>query len=127
MLTLPPTVRIYVATAPCDMRKQIDGIAALVEHRLGLDARSGHLFITFNRRRDMVRILFWDRSGYCLVTKRLEQKTFKLPWSRSAELDDSLELEAAELAQILEGVDLKRARRTEGETRPEVPTKNRAA
>ena len=52
MLTLPPTVRIYVATAPCDMRKQFDGIAQLVRHGLEQDPRSGHLFCVFNRRGD---------------------------------------------------------------------------
>lgn len=63
MLTLPPTVRIFVATAPCDLRKQFDGIAVLVEQGLRHDPRSGHLYVVFNRRGDQVRILFWDRQG----------------------------------------------------------------
>ena len=62
MLTLPPSVRIYVATAPCDMRKQFDGIALLVEQQLQLHPRSGHLFVVFNRRGDQVRILFWEHA-----------------------------------------------------------------
>ena len=76
MLTLPPSVRVYVATAPCDMRKQFDGLAAMVREGLREDPRSGHLFVAFNRRADQVRILFWDRSGYCLVSKRLERGRF---------------------------------------------------
>jgi transposase len=70
MLTLPPSVRIYVATAPCDMRKQFDGISLVVEQQLQLDPRSGHLFVVFNKRGDHVRILFWDRHGYCMLANQ---------------------------------------------------------
>jgi transposase len=115
MLTLPPSVRVYVATAPCDMRKQFDGIAALVEHGMKEDPRSGHLFVVFNRRGDHVRILFWDRSGYALFCKRLEKGTFRMPWAPaaagSAPSATHVEMEAAELALILEGIDLRGARR----------------
>jgi transposase len=110
MLTLPPSVRIFVATAPCDMRKQIDGIAVLVEQTLRHEPRSGHLFVVFNRRGDHVRILFWDRHGYCLFSKRLETGRFRLPWEREPS-DGTVEMEAAELALILEGIDLRGARR----------------
>ena len=110
MLTLPPSVRVYVATAPVDLRKQFDGIALLVSQSLRLDARSGHLFVVFNRRGDQVRILFWDRSGYCLIAKRLEKGVFRLPWERT-QADGHVEIEAAELALILEGIDLRGAKR----------------
>jgi len=110
MLTLPPSVRVYVATAPCDMRKQFDGIANLVRDALGQDPRSGHLFVVFNRRGDHARILFWDRSGFCLVSKRLERGHFRLPWEQPAQ-GPHIEMEAAELALILEGIDLRGARR----------------
>ena len=110
MLTLPSSVRVYVATSPCDMRKQFDGIAALVHGQLGQDPRSGHLFVVFNKRGDQVRILFWDRSGYCLLSKRLERGVFRLPWERE-ESQGYVEMEAAELALVLEGIDLKGARR----------------
>lgn len=79
MLTLPPAVRIYVATAPCDLRKQFDGLAALVAQGLQEDPRSGHLYVFRNQRGSHVRILFWDRSGYCLVSKRLEKAPFACP------------------------------------------------
>lgn len=112
MLTLPPSVRVFVATAPCDMRKQFDGIALLVEQGLGHDPRSGHLFVVFNKRGDHVRVLFWDRHGYCLFAKRLERGSFRLPWEREkAQEQASVEMEAAELALILEGIDLRGARR----------------
>jgi transposase len=110
MLTLPPSVRIFVATAPCDMRKQFDGIAVLVEQGLRHDPRSGHLFVVFNRRGDQVRILFWDRHGYSMFAKRLERGRFRLPWEQDA-VGASVEMEAAELALILEGIDLRGARR----------------
>ena len=110
MMNLPPSVRVYVATAPCDLRKHFDGIALLVEQHLRLDPRSGHLYVVFNRRGDQVRILFWDRNGYCLMAKRLEKGVFRLPWER-AQVGGHVEVEAAELALILEGIDLRGARR----------------
>lgn len=110
MLTLPPSVRVYVATTPCDMRKQFDGIALMVEQQLQLSPRSGHLFVVFNRRGDHVRILFWDRHGYCLVSKRLEKGVFRMPWERD-QTKPHVEMEAAELALVLEGIDLRGAKR----------------
>ena len=109
-MTLPPSVRIYIATAPCDMRKQIDGIALLVEQVLAQDARSGHLFVAFNRRGDMARILWWDRNGFCLFSKRLEKGVFRMPW-KGAEVGAQVEMEAAELGLVLEGIDLRGAKR----------------
>ena len=111
MLTLPPSVKIYIATAPCDMRKQYDGLALLVEQGLGKDPRSGHLYVAFNRRGDHVRILFWDRNGYALFGKRLEKGRFRLPWDGARRDATTVEMEAAELGLILEGIDLAGARR----------------
>jgi transposase len=110
VLTLPPSVKIYVATAPLDMRKHYDGLALLVEQGLGKDPRSGHLFVAFNRRGDHVRILFWDRNGFALFGKRLESGRFRLPWERE-HTEAAVEMEAAELGLILEGIDLAGARR----------------
>lgn len=67
MLTLPPSVRIYVATEPTDARKSFDGLVALVESEFGLEPRSGHLFVFLNRRGHVAQMLFWDRNGFCLV------------------------------------------------------------
>jgi transposase len=127
MLTLPPSVRVYVATAPCDMRKQFDGIAALVREALHEDPRSGHLFVVFNRRGDHARILFWDRSGYCLVSKRLERGRFRTPFERVAEGQTHVEMESAELALILEGIDLRGARRRPRWSPPESRDRPNAA
>jgi transposase len=110
MLTLPPTVRVFLCLAPADMRRSLDGLAALTREIVREDPLSGHLFVYFNRRRDRVKILFWDRSGLALYYKRLEKGTFRLsafenPGSSRAEI------ESAELALILEGIELADAKR----------------
>jgi transposase len=103
MLSLPPTVRILLATQPADMRRGFDGLSALVRD----DPLSGHLFVFRNRRGDRCKILYWDRSGFALWYKRLERGTFRFPTSHTAHV----EVEAAELALLLEGIDLAGARR----------------
>jgi transposase len=110
VLTLPPAVRIYVAVEPVDIRKSFDGLSAAVREILRNDPLSGHLFVFRNRRADRMKILFWDRSGYCLVYKRLERGTFHLPVDPTAHATH-LEMEAAELALMLEGIDLRGAKR----------------
>lgn len=108
MLSLPPSVRIFVALEPLDMRKSFDGLANATRHVLDQDPLSGHLYVFFNRARTMAKSLYWDRSGYCLIAKRLEKGRFKLP-----DVDGSgkVEMEASELALILEGIDLAGAKR----------------
>ena len=110
MLTLPPSVRVFLCLAPADMRRSLDGLAAMTREVLREDPLSGHLFVFFNRRRDRVKILLWDRSGLALYYKRLEKGTFRLS---AFEHSDSLraEIESAELALILEGIDLAHAKR----------------
>ena len=110
MLTLPPTVRIFVSWRPTDMRKSFDALSGEVRGALGADPMSGHLFVFFNRRGDQVKVVFWDRNGYCIHYKRLERGTFGLPFAEPGP-DGSVEVEAAELSLILEGIDLKGARR----------------
>lgn len=112
MLTLPPSVKIHIAVGPCDMRKQFDGLVVLVEQVLRQEARSGHLFVFLNKRATHVRVIFWDRNGYCLVSKRLERGTFRVPWDAQETSERThVEVEAAELALILEGIDLRGAKR----------------
>lgn len=110
MLTLPPAVRIYVAVEPVDIRKAFDGLSAAVREILLQDPLSGHLFAFRNRRGDRLKILFWDRSGFCLFYKRLERGTFQLP-VESVGQATHIEMEAAELALMLEGIDLRGAKR----------------
>lgn len=107
MLTAPPAVRIFLGTRPVDCRRSFDGLAALVRDVLRKDPLSGHLFVFRNRPGDRVKILFWDRSGFCLWYKRLEKGVFRFPVA-----DDGVaEVEAADLMLILEGIDLAGARR----------------
>ena len=117
MLSLPPSVKIYLATFVTDMRKSFDGLSLLVQQVLKQDPLSGHLFVFFNRRRDQVRIVFWDRNGWCLMAKRLEKGTFRLPIEVGPDVQ-SMAVEAAELALILEGIDLRGARRRKRWTPP---------
>ena len=110
MLTLPPAVQLYVAPLPVDGRKGFDGLSLYVQAQLRKDPLSGHLFVFFNRRRDQASVLFWDRSGYVLWKKRLERGRFRLPlsWTQGGAC---AQVEAAELALVLEGIELGGARR----------------
>jgi transposase len=72
MLSLPTSVRVYLARGPTDMRKSIDGLAAVTQQVLERDPLSGHLFVFCNRRRDRIKILYWETSGYWLLHKRLD-------------------------------------------------------
>jgi transposase len=103
MLSFPPTVRVYVCQQPVDMRKSFDGLSGCVEQLLGADALSGHLFVFFNRRATMVKILVWDRNGFCIYCKRLEQGRFAYC---SAGSDSQGTSDLARLMLILEGIDL---------------------
>jgi transposase len=105
-------VRIYLCTAPTDMRKGFDTLAALVRESLQYDPLSGHLFLFVGRDRDRIKILYWDADGFAVWYKRLEEGTFRLPAAKNA--GASVELKASELAMLLAGIDLtsiKRRRR----------------
>lgn len=110
MLTLPASVRISVAAEAVDLRRGFDGLAAATRSIIGADPLSGHVFVFLNRRRNRIKLLVWDRTGYLLLFKRLERGTFTLatapaPGRRHVELD------AGELGLLLEGLDLRGARR----------------
>jgi transposase len=115
MLSLPPSVRIFLCTQPTDMRRSFDGLAALTRDVLQQDVLSGHLFVFFNRRRDRTKVLYWDRSGLALWAKRLERGVFTLPAAR----DPGVPLSAAERTLILEGIDLRQAKRQKRYTVPQ--------
>jgi transposase len=108
MLTLPPGVRVFVATARVDGRKGIDGLSNLVRSQFAEDPLSGSMYVFFSRRADRVRVLYFDRDGYVLITKRLEKGTYRLPWRAE---QGRVVIEAAELLLVLEGIELREARR----------------
>ena len=114
MLSLPPSVRIFVCRVPADMRRSFDGLARMAEEHLAADPRSGHLFVFRNRRGDRVKILYWDRDGYALWYKRLEEGTLRFPEAVDAEVAWT----PVELALVLEGIDVRGARRFKRFGRP---------
>jgi transposase len=111
MLTLPPTVKVFIAKTPINMAKSFDALESLVRYELKEDPMSGHLFVFTNRRRDKLKILMWDRHGWSILYKRLESGTFKLPSADALVTSARLQIEAADLALILEGIELAGARR----------------
>lgn len=109
MLTLSPAVRVFVASEPIDLHLSFDRLAGLVRNQLHADPLSGHLFVFFNRTRTRTKIFAFDRNGYAVYYRRLERGTFQLP---SIPADATrVEVDAATLAMILEGIDLRAPRR----------------
>ena len=103
MLTLPSTVRVFLCRDATDMRKSFDGLMCLVRNTMNLDPSSGHWFVFFNRRRDQIKILSWDRTGWAIWSKRLAQGRFQGC--------DLSELSTSDLSLILDGIDLRTIRR----------------
>ncbi|MEO0250038.1 MAG: IS66 family insertion sequence element accessory protein TnpB [candidate division WOR-3 bacterium] len=95
--------KVYLAVGAVDMRKAINGLSMLVQGTLALDPFSGHVFGFCNRRRSIVKVLYWDRNGFCLWQKRLEREVFR--WPESAE--QVLEIGMRELGWLVEGLDMK--------------------
>ena len=112
---LPASVRVFLCTKPTDMRKGFDGLFGMVREFLGQDPLSGHLFLFLNRRRDRVKVLFWERDGLVIWYKRLEAGTFqKLDPAASVDHktgQSGLELSATDLALLLNGIDVTTAQR----------------
>jgi transposase len=104
---LSAAVRVFLCTRPTDMRKSFDGLSGLVQECFGEDLLTGHLFLFLNRRRDRLKILYFDRDGLAIWYKRLESGSFEMP--RVAQ-GDGVELQPAQLAMILSGIDLSSAR-----------------
>ena len=95
--------KVYLALGSTDMRKAINGLSMLTQGILELDPFSGHLFAFCNRRRTIIKILYWDRNGFCLFQKRLERQSFRWPESR----EQVMEVSVRELRWLLEGLDFR--------------------
>jgi len=106
MLSFSPTVKVYAYAEPIDIRKSFDGLCGSVEQLIGADPLSGHLFVFFNKRANMVKVLMWDRTGFCIWYKRLEQGRFDIS---SLKMKQGC-IELPELMLVLEGIDLCGAR-----------------
>ena len=110
MLTLPASVRIFIAAEPVDLRRGFDGLAAATRSVISQDPMSGHVFAFINRRRNRIKLLIWDRTGFLLLYKHLERGTFSIP-HQPAVGHRHIEVDPGELGLMLEGVDLRGARR----------------
>ena len=108
MLSLPPTVRVFVAVEPIDMRGSFDALAGAVR-RLGLDPVDGHLNLFLNRRRRLAKALWFDGSGWCLLSKRLETGSFQLPPFTGGRAQ--VQIDGTAFAALLAGIDFTAARR----------------
>jgi transposase len=107
MIMFPSTVRTFLCTRPTDLRKSFDGLTGLVQECFGQDPLTGHLFLFLNRRRDRIKILYFDRDGLAIWYKRLEAGSYQMPHTVG---QDGVELQPAQLAMLLSGIDLRTAR-----------------
>ena len=109
MILLPRSVRIYVSREPANLRKSFEGLSNEVRAAIGMDPLCGHVFLFLNRRRTQVKLLLWTRGGYTIVHKRLERGRFTFP-ERVGMATESVQIDAHELAMLLEGLEPKAAR-----------------
>jgi transposase len=121
MLAITTRTEIYLVAGVTDMRKSFNGLTAIVQNHLGADPLSGHVFVFCNRKRDRIKLLFWDRSGLWVCAKRLEKGTFAWPASGRK----SIELTTEELTLLLGGIDLRDTKRRRWYTRRRVNAETR--
>src|SRR5258706_6385110 len=107
---IPSGVEIYIALEPIDMRLSFDRLSGLAKEHVGYDARSGALFVFYGRRRDALKVLFFDGSGMCIFYKRLDAGTFKLPESTDPKAKH-IEIDDATLDALLDGIDVEPPRK----------------
>jgi transposase len=100
-------VRVYLYGSPCDMRKSFNGLIGLAKNAMGQDPLSGHLFVFVNRRGNYLKALYWDRSGFCIWSKRLEQGNFISNWQQ----ERGREMDYTQLKLMLEGIEKKRQKK----------------
>jgi len=114
MVSLPASLRIWLATRATDLRKSFDSLAELVRQQLAADPLSGQLFVFRNKRADRVKLLYWDEDGFVIIYKRLEAGTFRFPQADAA----GVEIRAADLQMLLDGIDLASVKRQKRYRRP---------
>lgn len=109
MILVPRSVRVYFATQPANLRRSFEGLSNEVREVLRHDPLAGHVFVFLNRRKNQVKLLVYTRGGFTIVHKRLERGAFTFP-ARIVDGVTSIELDVHELAMLLEGIDVRRAR-----------------
>lgn len=107
MMHLPASVRVYLCLSPCDMRRSFDGLHALVRDHLELDPFAGHLYLFANKRKDRLKILYWDRDGFAIWAKRLEAGSYAIPSGEPG--STRFEITVEELGALQSGIDLSSA------------------
>jgi transposase len=122
VILVPRAVRVYFATQPTNLHKSFDGLVNEIRHTLGHDPLGGHVFVFLNRRKNQVKLIVWTRGGFTIVHKRLERGTFTFP-SRVTVDATSIAIDVHELAMLLEGIDVSRAK---SKPRWEPPPRTRA-
>ncbi len=105
MMKFPSDTKVYLALGVTDMRKAINGLSVMVSEQMQLDIFSGHLFVFCNRAQTILKILYWDKNGFCLWQKRLEKDRFKWPGSST----DVLNISGRELSWLVEGLNISQA------------------
>ena len=105
MLSFSGSLRVYLATQPCDMRKSFNGLSAVVSQKLEADAASGAVFVFTNKRRNLLKLLYWDGSGLWVMAKRLEQGRFS--WPKHTGAKEKIRLEPTALAMLTDGIALR--------------------
>ncbi|MFO0914171.1 MAG: IS66 family insertion sequence element accessory protein TnpB [Pirellulales bacterium] len=110
MFLLSPQTKVFLAAGSTDMRKSFRSLVTLTESILEQDPLSGHLFVFVNGRRDMMKILHWDGSGFWIWYRQLERGTFQLPGPQASPETPGFELTPSQLSLILDGIDLRSAR-----------------
>jgi transposase len=110
MIAISAHTKVYLAKDATDMRKSFRGLITLTEGVLRHEPVSGHLFVFLNRRQDLMKILYWDGTGFCIWYKRLERGSFQRPPAVAGEDRPEVELSTAQLSLMLEGIDLTSAR-----------------
>ena len=123
MMSPPPGTKVYLACRPTDMRKGFDGLSAEVTRVLRADPFCGHLFVFRGKRGDMMKILYWDGTGLCLFSKRMESGGFVWP----PVVDERLQLTAAQLSLLIEGIDWRRTHVPQHSSRDVAPANYLAA
>ena len=123
MIGLALGVKVFLCTAPTDMRRGFDGLSGMAESLMQQDPLSGHLFVFRNRNRDKLKILYWDQDGLAIWYKRLEQGTFQFPTDvkTQEEVAAGVEISNSELSLLLGGIDLRTARRRKRYELPKNP------
>ena len=123
-MLMPMGVKVFLAIEPVDLRASFYRLAAYVRATHEGNPQDGHLYVFVGKGRNLVKILFWDRSGYCVFAKRLERGRFKLPVDVPAETSQH-EVDFATLTLFLEGIDLKGATRRPSHQAPTFEAKRR--